>query len=127
MGRPSDEDASQLWLMPEIGTTYEEDGVEYALVEYALPIVSCEFKVKETSTAGSASACTSAGFCFLFFCFLPKLFVFPDKTTPNKKPMSPKQQSRGKSNKKKAKPKKRKQGNANTTNVKRRLLQKDPK
>ena len=68
-GRPSDEDASQLWLMPEIGTTYEEDGVEYTLVEYALSIVSCEFKVKEkTSTAAAASACTSPGiFCFFLF------------------------------------------------------------
>ena len=71
-GRPSDEDASQLWLMPEIGTTYEEDGVEYTLVEYALSIVSCEFKVKEkTSTAAAASACTSPGiFCFFFVSYL---------------------------------------------------------
>ena len=84
-GKPSDEEASQLWLMPQIGTTYQEDdGVQYALVEYDTSIVSCAFKVKETSAA-AASACNSPA------------------PTPNKKPGTPKQQSRGKSNEKSGK------------------------
>ena len=81
-GKPSDEEASQLWLMPEIGTTYiEDDGVQYALVEYDTSIVSCAFKVKAASAA-EASSCNSPA------------------PTPSKKPLTPKQQSRGKSNEK---------------------------
>ena len=62
-GAPSDEHASQLWLMPEIGTAYkEDDGVLYVLVEYDLPILSGAFKVKEPSAnAAAASACVSPG------------------------------------------------------------------
>ena len=87
-GAPSDEDASQLWIMPEIGTHYQEDGVEYTLVEYVLPILSCALVVKKPTapTAASASACTSPGLFINLNMFLvmSKQFISVSQQEPQR-------------------------------------------